>query len=80
MSTNAPMIEAVGLTKLYGDFAAVQDVSFSVNAGELVAFLGPNGAGKTTTMQMLTGYLSPTAGAARVAGLDVARTVRSTPT
>jgi ABC-2 type transport system ATP-binding protein len=65
------MIEAAGLTKLYGDFAAVQDVSFSVNPGELVAFLGPNGAGKTTTMQMLTGYLTPTAGTARVAGLDV---------
>jgi ABC-2 type transport system ATP-binding protein len=67
------MIEAAGLTKLYGEFAAVQDVSFSVNAGELVAFLGPNGAGKTTTMQMLTGYLTPTAGTARVAGLDVSR-------
>lgn len=72
MSTDGTMIEASGLTKLYGDFAAVQDVSFAVRPGELVAFLGPNGAGKTTTMQMLTGFLTPTAGVARIAGLDVA--------
>ncbi len=67
-----PMIEAVGLSKFYGDFAAVRDVTFSVHAGEIVAFLGPNGAGKSTTMKLLTGYLAPSAGRARIAGFDVA--------
>ena len=71
MSGNGPMIEAEGLTKYYGSFAAVNDVSFKVNAGEIVAFLGPNGAGKSTTMKILTGYLTPTSGSARIAGLDV---------
>jgi ABC-2 type transport system ATP-binding protein len=66
------MIEAVGLTKYYGSFAAVRGVTFSVSTGEVVAFLGPNAAGKTTTMRMLTGFLSPSAGEARVAGMDVA--------
>jgi len=66
-----PMIEAVGLSKFYGDFAAVRDVTFSVPAGEIVAFLGPNGAGKSTTMKLLTGYLAPSAGRARIAGFDV---------
>ncbi|QDU31952.1 putative ABC transporter ATP-binding protein YxlF [Anatilimnocola aggregata] len=66
------MIEAIGLCKFYGAFAAVNDVSFRVNKGELVAFLGPNGAGKSTTMKLLTGYLSPSAGVARVAGHDMA--------
>lgn len=67
-----PMIEAIGLTKYYGDFAATDSVSFRVNQGEVVAFLGPNGAGKSTTMKLLTGYLSPTKGVARVAGHDMA--------
>ena len=53
-----PMIEAQGLTKYYGDFAAVEDVTFQVSQGEVVAFLGPNGAGKSTTMKLLTGYLA----------------------
>ena len=65
------MIEAEGLSKYFGDFAAVEDVSFKVSQGEVVAFLGPNGAGKTTTMRLLTGYLAPTAGAARIAGHDM---------
>ena len=66
-----PMIEAVGLSKFYGIFTAVRDVSFTVRKGELVAFLGPNGAGKSTTMKMLTGYLGPSAGIARIAGNDM---------
>jgi ABC-2 type transport system ATP-binding protein len=66
-----PMIEAIGLSKFYGIFAATRDVSFTVNKGEVVAFLGPNGAGKSTTMKMLTGYLSPSQGVARIAGCDM---------
>src|SRR5439155_22372962 len=69
---SAPMIEAIGLSKFYRDFAAIRDVSFSIPAGQVVAFLGPNGAGKSTTMKILTGYLAPSAGIARIAGLDVA--------
>ncbi len=65
------MIEAEGLTKYYGSFVAIRDVSFSIPAGQVVAFLGPNGAGKSTTMKILTGYLAPTRGHARIAGLDV---------
>ena len=63
-----PMIEAVGLTKYYGSFAAVVGVSFTVPRGQVAAFLGPNGAGKSTTMKLLTGYLAPSAGTARIAG------------
>ncbi len=66
-----PMIEAQGLTKYYGPFVATESITFSIPEGQIVAFLGPNGAGKTTTMKMLTGYLAPSAGAARIAGLDV---------
>jgi len=68
---SSPMIEAIGLSKFYRDFAAIRDVNFSIPAGQVVAFLGPNGAGKSTTMKILTGYLAPSAGSARVAGLDV---------
>ena len=69
--SGTPMIEAIGLSKYYGIFAATRDVSFTVNKGEVVAFLGPNGAGKSTTMKMLTGYLSPSTGVARIAGHDM---------
>jgi gliding motility-associated transport system ATP-binding protein len=65
------MIEAHNLTKQFGNFLAVRDVSFSIPKGEVVAFLGPNGAGKSTTMRLLTGFVAPTHGYARVAGLDV---------
>jgi ABC-2 type transport system ATP-binding protein len=65
------MIEVSGLTKYYGDFAALRDVSFRVPHGEIVAFLGPNGAGKSTTMKILTGYISPSAGTATIDGMDV---------
>ena len=66
------MIEAIGLSKFYRDFAAIQDVSFSIPQGQVAAFLGPNGAGKSTTMKILTGFLAPSAGVARIAGMDVA--------
>ena len=65
------MIVAQGLTRMYGDFYAVRDVSFSIPAGQVVAFLGPNGAGKSTTMKLLTGSMAPTSGSARIAGVDV---------
>jgi gliding motility-associated transport system ATP-binding protein len=65
------MIEVSALSKRYGSRDAVVDLSFSIPSGEIVGFLGPNGAGKTTTLRMLTGYLPPTAGTARVAGHDI---------
>jgi ABC-2 type transport system ATP-binding protein len=65
------MIEVSGLTKYYGDFAALSDVSFRVPHGEIVAFLGPNGAGKSTTMKILTGFISPSSGTATIDGMDV---------
>jgi ABC-2 type transport system ATP-binding protein len=65
------MIEAQGLCKQYGSFLAVRDVTFSIPRGQVVAFLGPNGAGKTTTMRLLTGFVAPTRGVARIAGIDV---------
>ena len=65
------MIEVSHLVKSYRDLKAVQDISFTVQKGEIFGFLGPNGAGKTTTMRMLTGVMPPTSGTARVAGFDV---------
>jgi len=65
------MIEAAGLSKFYGDFAAARDVTFSMPRGQVCAFLGPNGAGKSTTMKMLAGYLAPSDGEARIGGFDV---------
>jgi ABC-2 type transport system ATP-binding protein len=67
------MIVADGLTKQYGRFIAVADMTFSIPAGQVVAFLGPNGAGKSTTMKLLTGFLAPTSGRAFIAGVDVAQ-------
>jgi ABC-2 type transport system ATP-binding protein len=64
------MIQVEHLTKRYGPKTAIDDVTFSVEKGEVLAFLGPNGAGKTTTMRILTGSLPATAGTARVAGFD----------
>lgn len=64
------MIEAEGLSKFYGSLPAIRDVSFQVKVGEVVGFLGPNGAGKSTTMRILTCCMPPTAGAARIDGLD----------
>lgn len=65
------MIEVTGLTKTYGDRPAIHDLNFTVKKGEVVGFLGPNGAGKSTTMKIITGFMAPTSGVARVAGFDV---------
>lgn len=65
------MLEAVNLSRRYGDFTAVDDVSFSIQAGEIVGLLGHNGAGKTTIMKMLTGFLEPSSGKVSIAGEQV---------
>lgn len=70
---NSPVIVANELTKVFGDFTAVDRVSFEVHAGEVVGYLGPNGSGKTTTIRMLLGLLRPTAGQAKVLGFDCFR-------
>ncbi len=70
--SDSPMIEARGLTRYFGAFVAIKDVTFSVPRGQVVAFLGPNGAGKSTTMKILTGYLSASEGTASICGMDVA--------
>ncbi|HXH03110.1 MAG TPA: ABC transporter ATP-binding protein [Candidatus Competibacteraceae bacterium] len=67
------MIETEHLTKRYGPLTAVDDVSFRVEPGQVLGFLGPNGAGKSTTMKMITGFLAPSAGTARVCGHDIQR-------
>ena len=66
-----PMISIEGLTKDYGTTHALQGLNFQVPRGQIVGFLGPNGAGKSTTMKILAGYATPTAGTARIAGMDV---------
>src|SRR5262245_31660708 len=71
MADRQPMIEAIDLSKHYGSFAAIDHMNFTVHRGEVVAFLGPNGAGKSTTMKVLTGYLRPSTGQARLCGIDV---------
>jgi ABC-2 type transport system ATP-binding protein len=72
-----PAILARNLTKRFGDFTAVDGVSFEVAPGEIVGYLGPNGSGKTTTIRMLLGVLLPSAGEARVLGLDVAQSIEA---
>ena len=67
------LIEVDKLTKSFGPFIAVDNISFSLKRGEVLGFLGPNGAGKTTTMRMITGFLSPTAGSIKVCDNDVAK-------
>ena len=64
-------IEVNNLTKYYGDYPAIEDISFTVNKGEILGFLGPNAAGKTTTMRILTGFMPPSGGNAKIAGYDV---------
>ena len=69
MTTSAPVtIRANAVSKVYGDFVAVRDLSFEVRKGTVTAFLGPNGAGKSTTMKMLTGYLAPSSGSVELLG------------
>src|SRR5713101_5207876 len=65
------MIEVKNLTKAYGDFVAIRDVSFKAESGSILGFLGPNGAGKTTTMRIITGYMPATAGTVVIDGLDI---------
>ncbi len=65
------MIEVRNLTKYYGEFLAVRDISFSAEKGSILGFLGPNGAGKTTTMRILTGFMPATAGTVLIDGLDI---------
>ena len=65
------MIEVSHVSRNFGDFRAVNDVSFSIPTGQIVGLLGPNGAGKTTTMRMITGFLSPTSGTVKIDGIDI---------
>lgn len=65
------MVEVKSLTKYYGDYAAIQDVTFKTETGEILGFLGPNAAGKTTTMRIITGFMPPTSGTVVVSGIDV---------
>jgi ABC-2 type transport system ATP-binding protein len=67
------LLQVENVTKIYGTQKAVDDISFSVNKGEIVGFLGPNGAGKSTTMKMITGFLQPDHGTIKVAGIDVTK-------
>ena len=71
LSVKQVMIQVEGLTKYYGDHPAIVGLTFHAGVGEILGFLGPNGAGKTTTMRILTGYMPPSSGTARVAGYDV---------
>ena len=64
-------LEVKNLTKIYGNQKALNNISFTVNKGEIVGFLGPNGAGKSSTMKIATGYLPPTSGQVLVDGFDV---------
>ncbi|MGO9913566.1 MAG: ATP-binding cassette domain-containing protein, partial [Isosphaeraceae bacterium] len=70
-SGEGPVVEVKGLTKKFGDFTAADRITFQIGRGEIFGLLGPNGAGKSTTFKMMCGLLRPTAGAARVAGLDL---------
>ena len=65
------MIEVENVSRFFGDFCAVNDISFSIPTGEIVGLLGPNGAGKTTTMRMITGFLEPSKGSVKIDGIDV---------
>ena len=68
-----PMIELIGITKKYAAFTAVDNLSLSVNQGEIFGFIGPNGAGKTTTIKIISGIMQPTSGSVRICGIDTRR-------
>src|SRR6188474_1461188 len=72
LSSTAPMFETINVTKAFGAFKALSDVSFHVNDGEFVSIVGPNGAGKTTLVNVVTGLLRPSAGEVRFLGRDIA--------
>ena len=67
------MIEVKNITKKYGSFTAVDNISFKINDGEIIGLLGPNGAGKSTTMNMITGYIEPTEGEILINGYDISK-------
>ncbi|HWD21001.1 MAG TPA: ABC transporter ATP-binding protein [Verrucomicrobiae bacterium] len=69
----APLIEVLGLTKLYGEFTAVKELSFAVRPGEVIGLVGPNGAGKTTTLRCLAGIIPPSRGAVKICGFDLSQ-------
>ena len=71
------MIDVHALTRCYGKFKAVDNVSFKIGPNEIVGLLGHNGAGKTTIMKMLSGYLEPSEGEIRIAGIDMCRNARA---
>jgi ABC-2 type transport system ATP-binding protein len=73
LQATSPVIHTEGLTRYFGDFLAVDHISFEVQAGEVVGYLGPNGSGKTTTIRMLLGLLRPSQGTARVLGYDISK-------
>ena len=70
MTNSSPVVETAQLSKKFGDFTALDSLSITVGAGQILGFIGPNGAGKTTTIRILVGLLKPTGGVARIAGAD----------
>ncbi len=73
MATDTPALEVQGLTKNFNQFVAVDHVTFTVQPGEVIGYLGPNGSGKTTTIRMLCGLLTPSAGTAKILGMDIVK-------
>src|SRR5689334_20575750 len=76
MSGERPVLEISHLTKKYGEFIALDDLTLTVEQGQILGFVGPNGAGKTTTIKNLVGLARPTSGYARIAGVDCSRDAR----
>src|SRR5262245_61424143 len=76
MNPGEPVVLTSGLTKKYGAFVALQDLSLAVDRGQILGFIGPNGAGKTTTIKILVGLVRPTSGSASIAGADCVREAR----
>ena len=76
-TNSKPVVETRGLTKHYGNFVALTDLSLTVERGEILGFIGPNGAGKTTTIKILVGLARPTSGSASIEGVDCGRSARA---